>query len=806
MDIQTEAKRLVSEMTLEEKASLCSGEDFWRLKSVPRVGITENIMMTDGPHGLRKQVDGADPLGICDSYPATCFPAECATACSFDRELLNRIGAAIGEECRADDVSVILGPGANIKRSPLCGRNFEYFSEDPLLAGELAAAYINGVQSESVGTSLKHYAANNQEKLRMTVESVVDERTLRELYFPAFETAVKKAQPWTVMCSYNRLRGMYASDSHWLLTDVLRNEWGFTGLVVSDWGATNDRVAGVRAGMDLEMPAVNRAGDQAIVDAVRSGALPESEVDVCARRVTELILKSRLRTKAEYNIDTHHALARKAAAASAVLLKNDGALLPLKAGATIALIGAFAETPRYQGAGSSKINPHRIDSARSAFTEAGVKFDYAPGYDTAADAPDERLIAEACEAARGKDAVVLFAGLPDRYESEGFDRTRIDMPESHNRLIERVAQVNPNTVVVLQCGSVVACPWADGVPAILLSYLAGEASCSAAVDLLLGRENPSGKLAESWCYALSDNPSYNYFPGYPRSVEYRESVFVGYRYYDTAQKPVRYPFGYGLSYTTFAYGDLTLGHTRMRDSETLDVSFDVTNTGERAGSEIVQLYVAPEAAVIFRPAQELRAFEKIALAPGETKRVSLSLDRRAFAYYNVNVHDWAVESGAYEIRVGASSRDIRLCGTVQIEAENPVAAPDYRSSAPCYYDLSQGISAVPDEAFAALYGASLPAREMGKNDLHTHNSTMREIQNRWLGRVLVKAVKGKASGMAVDSEDMRLMVENMLDDAPLRMLLMTGGGAITPGMVNGLIDLLNHRVGSGLAKLLRKSK
>ncbi len=807
MDCKQQAQALVAKMTLSEKASLCSGADFWRLKSVPRVGIPENILVTDGPHGLRKQTAGADQLGLNDSVPSTCFPAACLTACSFDRALLMEIGKAIGEECRQEDVAVVLGPGVNIKRSPLCGRNFEYFSEDPLLAGELAAAFIEGVQSQNVGTSLKHFAANNQEKLRMTIESVVDERALREIYLSAFETAVKQAQPWTVMCSYNRLRGEYASDNRWLLTDVLRGEWGFDDLVVSDWGATNDRVAGVRAGMDLEMPAVSGDNDEAVGAAVERGQLPEAMLDTDACRVTELIVKARAREHMTYSIDTHHALARRAAAESAVLLKNEGSLLPLSSDMQIAIIGAFAETPRYQGAGSSKINPHRVDSALAAFTEAGVQFEYAKGYDLATDAPDEARIAEACALARGKDAAVIFAGLPDRYESEGFDRAHIDMPEGHVALIERVAAVNPNTVVVLMCGSVVALPWAERVRAILLSYLGGQAVCTAVTDLLLGRVNPSGKLAESWCRQLSDNPSYAYFPGDSRTVEYRESIFVGYRYYDAANVDVRYPFGYGLSYTTFAYDNLSLDRKAMRDSETLTVSFDVTNTGERAGAEIAELYVALQGeSAIFRPVQALCAFDKVWLAPGETKRVTMPLARRAFQYYNVAVHDWATESGTYEIRIGASSRDIRLCETVLVTAERPVAAPDYRKAAPCYYDLSNGICNVPDEAFAALYGGPLPPRQMQPGEPHTVNSTLREIQNRWLGRRLAAIVRKKAAGMFGDETDMHLMVSNVINDAPLRMMLMAGNGMVTPRMLAGLVDLLNRKPLSGLQKLVGKGK
>lgn len=789
MDYYKQAVKLVGEMSLEEKASLCSGEDFWHLKAIEQLSLP-SVMVTDGPHGLRKQNADADQLGINDSAPATCFPAECATACSFDAELTRKIGKAIGEECREENVAAVLGPGVNIKRSPLCGRNFEYFSEDPLVAGELAAGFIEGVQSQNVGTSLKHYAVNNQETRRMTTESVVDERALFEIYLPAFEAAIKKAQPWTVMCSYNKLRGEYASDSRFLLNDVLRERFGFTGLVVSDWGATNNRVAGVKAGMDLEMPAVSRANDKAIVAAVKNGNLTEEELDLCAARVVEFILKSKARKAMTYDRDAHHKLAREVAAASAVLLKNENNLLPIKKGKTIAVIGAMAEKPRYQGAGSSKINPNRVDSALDELLAAGFGFDYAAGYELSSDRPSEELIHEACEAARDKDYVLIFAGLPDRYESEGFDRKTIDMPSSHTELIRRVFQVNPHIAVVLQCGSVVECEWERYAEAILLSYLGGEATCGAAVDLLTGKLNPSGKLAESWCYKLSDCPSYKYFPGYGRSVEYRESIFVGYRYYDTAKKSVRYPFGYGLSYTSFKYGKTTLSKKKLNDNEELSVTVEVTNEGALDGAETVQLYVAPKNSKLLRPTQELRAFKKVFLKAGETAAVSLTLTPRAFCYFDVNAHEWAAESGDYEIRVGASSRDIKSICTVSVTAKNEASTFDYEKNAPSYLDLSNGVD-IKDAEFTALIGAPLPPREKTKREPHTVNSTIAEIQDRFFGRVLAKAMKKKSEQLMGDNEDMKLMVSAMLEEAPLRMLLMTGGDAMSPEKLNGIVEILN---------------
>ncbi len=802
MNDREQAKTLVAGMTLAEKASMCSGEDYWHLKAIDRLRLP-SIMVTDGPHGLRKQAKSADHLGISDSVPATCFPTASLTACSFDRELLGEIGRAIAEECRQENVAVLLGPGVNIKRSPLCGRNFEYFSEDPLLAGELAAAFINGVQSQNVGTSLKHFAANNQEKLRMTIESVVDERALREIYLTAFEIAVKKARPWTVMCSYNRLRGRYASDNRWLLTDVLREEWGFDGLVVSDWGATNDRVAAAHAGMDVEMPALSRAGDIAVEEAVRRGDLPPDDLDRIAERAVELILRSKAREAAAYDQAAHHALARRAAAESAVLLKNQDGILPLKAGQTLAVIGAMADKPRYQGAGSSKIHPHTVDSALDALSGAGFALVYAEGYDIDSDEPDEQRMLAACEAARGRDVAVIFAGLPDRYESEGFDRASLAMPDSHVRLIERVAAVNPHTVVVLQTGGVVECPWEPFVKAVLLQYLGGEAACGATADILTGRQNPCGKLAESWCRSLSDNPSYGQFPGYPQSVEYRESVFVGYRYYDTAGRDVRWPFGFGLSYSTFAYSELEPDREAITEQDGLKVSLKVTNTGARPGSEIVQLYVAPPSGGIFRPAQELRGFEKIRLEAGETKRVTFMLDRRAFAYYNTAVHGWTVEPGAYEIRAAASSRDVRLKRSVLLTADKPASAPDYRVCAACYYDLSQGLSP-SDASFSALLGHPLPQRRRQKDDPYTVNSTVAEIRSCWLGRMLSRIIGAAAQKMLGNDPDVRRMAKAMLNDAPLRMMLMAGGGAVTSERLNGIVDILNGRPLRGIRRMAKR--
>lgn len=651
-------------MTLEEKAGMCSGLDFWHLKHVDRLGIPE-VMVSDGPHGLRKQDDKGDHLGMNDSIKAVCFPPACLAACSFDRDLMHEMGSAIGREAQANDVSVVLGPAVNIKRSPLCGRNFEYYSEDPYLAGEIAAAFINGVQSEHVGTSIKHFAANNQEYHRMSGSSEVDERTLREIYFPAFETAVKKAQPYTFMCSYNQINGTFASENKWLLTDVLRGDWGFEGYVMSDWGAVNDRVPGLIAGLDLEMPGSGGFNDAEIVKAVKDGSLDEAVLDQAVERILRIIyLYADNHTPQEFTMEADHEEARRIAEESMVLLKNDG-VLPLNPSEKIAFIGGFAKNPRFQGGGSSHINCFRTASALDSLPEH-AQITYAEGFPADRDAYDETLAAAAIKAAENADKAVIFAGLPDSFESEGYDRSHMQLPSCQNRLISEILKVQPNTIVVLHNGSPVELPWRHEVKGILEAYLGGQAGGAAVTRILFGAVNPSGKLAETFPEKLSDNPSYLFF-GDGDKVEYREGIYVGYRYYDTKEMPVAYPFGYGLSYTTFAYSNLRLDKETMTDSDTLHVSFDITNTGSTAGKEIVQLYIRDLTRSTNRPLKELKGFEKVSLEPGETKTVTIELDYRSFAWYSTNLGDWYAAGGSYEIQVGSSSRDIRLLAKVTLK-------------------------------------------------------------------------------------------------------------------------------------------
>lgn len=664
--MERDLKKIVSEMTLEEKAGMCSGLDFWHLKEVEHLGIPK-VMVSDGPHGLRKQDEKGDHLGINDSIKAVCFPPAVLSACSFDRGLMEEMGKAIGREAQANDVSVVLGPAVNIKRSPLCGRNFEYYSEDPYLAGEIAAAFVKGVQSQHVGTSIKHFAANNQEYRRMSSSSEVDERTPREIYFPAFETAVKKAQPYTFMCSYNQINGTFASENKWLLTDVLRGEWGFKGYVMSDWGAVNDRVKGLEAGLELEMPASGGDNDAMIVKAVKDGALEEKILDQAVERILRIIFEyADHRKPQEFTMEKDHEEAQHIAEESMVLLKNENHILPLKTSEKAAFIGGFARNPRFQGGGSSHINCFKTTNVLDS-VPCDAQVVYAEGFPADRDFYDKALADEAVKAAAEADKAVIFAGLPESFESEGYDRSHMRLPECQNRLITEILKVQPNTVIVLHNGSPVEMPWLGEIKGLLETYLGGQAGGAAAANILYGKINPSGKLAETMPLKLSDNPSYLNFGG-GEKVEYREGIFVGYRYYDTKEMDVAFPFGYGLSYTTFAYSNLKLSMENPTEKDTVMVSADITNTGKSAGKEVVQLYIRDLTGSAIRPEKELKGFEKVFLEPGETKTVTMELNKRSFAWYNTELHDWFAASGDYEILVGASSRDIRLTETLHLNS------------------------------------------------------------------------------------------------------------------------------------------
>jgi beta-glucosidase len=665
---------LLTDLTLEEKASLCSGADFWRTTAVDRLGIPA-IMVADGPNGLRKQPEKGDHMGLGGSNPATCFPPAAGLGSSWNVELAQRVGMALGAEAAAEKIAVVLGPGINIKRSPLCGRNFEYLSEDPRLSGELGAAYVTGVQSNGVGTSLKHFAVNNQETERLRVSAEVDERTLREIYLAGFERVIAQAAPWTVMCSYNRINGVYASQDPWLLTEILRDEWGFEGAVVSDWGAVNDRVAGLAAGLDLEMPASDGTSDAAIVAAVQTGVLEEIVLDRAVLRLLELIERAQPMLAQLHTVDhgAHHELARAVATECVVLLKNDKGLLPLAPDTSVAVIGEFARTPRYQGTGSAQVVPTQLDNALDAIQAIVANpVSFAAGYvidaPTVTDASTTAgLLSDAVAVASAADTVLLFLGLPSSYESEGWDRDHMSLPPEQLDLLEEVVQANPQTIVVLSNGSAVTMSdWADKVPAIMEAWLLGQAGGAATADLIFGRANPSGRLAETIPLRLEDNPSFGNFPGDNLSVRYGEGLLVGYRHYDTRRMEVSYPFGHGLSYTTFEYAALT---TKATD-EGVAVSVEVTNTGSLAGQEVVQVYLSDPHAAVFRPLQELVGFTKVALDPGASTVVEFALNQRDLSIFHPTLGRWVVQQRAIYVEVGASSRDIRLRSTVQVAGES----------------------------------------------------------------------------------------------------------------------------------------
>ena len=719
------------------------------------------------------------------------MPPAATSACSWDEDLLREEGEALAEECLQEKVSVILGPGTNIKRSPVCGRNFEYFSEDPLLAGKMSANLINGCQSKGIGNSLKHFACNSQEAFRMVVNEVIDERTIREIYFPAFEIAVKEAQPWTVMNSYNRINGVYASQNYWLQEQVLRKEWGFKGLVLTDWGASVDRIPGLENGTDLEMPSSGTLNTQRIIDAVNNGTLKEDVLDKRVDNVVDLIIKSKpaLEKEFKFDIEAHHSIARKVAEGSMVLLKNEGGILPLKSGAKVAVIGELAKAPRFQGAGSSVINPTKLDNAYDELVKLGVDVTYAQGYEKGKDEINSQLVSEAKNVAAKADVALVFVGLTEEFEGEGYDRENINMPSSHNNLVSEIAKANENTVVVLAGGSVVYIPWISEVKALLNSGLGGQAGGSAVANILTGKVNPSGKTAETYPLTFEDNPTFGNYPGGPVVSEHKESVYIGYRYYDTAEKEVLFPFGYGLSYTTFEYSGIKLSAKEINDTDTLKVSFTIKNTGNVDGAEIAQVYVADKESTIFRPKKELRAFTKVFLKAGESKEVTLELSKRAFAYYNVNLGDWHVESGDFEIMVGASSRDIKLTDTVNVKSTVEAVVPDYRETAPAYYTAD--IKNITDEQWTAVYGQELPAREVDKSKPIDIYCCLNDARHTKWGGKICRLIENIMSKMGSDANGDGKMLAAMATQIPIRNFIAMSMGVFSPEMADGLIMMLN---------------
>ena len=765
---------IIIKLNLEQKCALLSGDTVFTTRGYKNAGVP-SITLSDGPNGVRKQAGAADHLGLNPSVPATCFPTAATVACSWDPALGEEIGRAMGEEAAAQEVAVLLGPGLNTKRSPLCGRNFEYFSEDPYLSGKMAAAYVRGIQSEGISACPKHFAVNSQELRRMASDSVVDERTLRELYLTGFEIVVKEAHPKALMSSYNLINGIYANENAHLLQDILREEWGFDGAVVTDWGGSNDHALGVKNGSTLEMPAPGGDAVRELLAAVRSGKIAEADVDARLDELLTLVLDTHAaveRHSRSFDADAHHALARRAAGESVVLLKNDDALLPLAEGTRVAVIGDFAETPRYQGAGSSAVNSIKVDTFLDCLNDSGLhSVGFAPGFDRQGK-PDAAKQAEAVALAAKADAVLLCLGLDEIKESEGLDRADMKLADNQIELLQAVREANPNTVVIVNAGASLETPWLAHCKALVYGALGGQAGAGAMVDVLTGKINPGGKLAETWANAYDDTPARDHFAGPGRTVQYREGLYVGYRYYQTAGVPVAFPFGHGLSYTQFAYSDL--------HADAHSATLTVTNTGDRAGAEIVQLYVAKPNAEIFRPAQELKAFAKVQLAAGESKTVTLALDDKAFRYWNTRTDSWEVEGGTYELRVGASSADIRLTAAVEVigtDALNP-----YAGKALPHYQSGQ-VQTVPDAEWETLLGRPIPDDRV-KID---RNMTLGELNHGrsplgWLVWAVLTALLN--ASYKKGKPDLNVLFQYNM---PLRALAKMTNGAISMGMVDGIV-------------------
>ena len=785
-------KEIIDRMTLEEKIALCSGKDFWHTKDFEKYGIP-SMMMCDGPHGLRKQEDAADMLGVNASVPATAFPTAAATGCSFDTELLGKIGAAITEEAKANQVGLVLGPGANLKRNPLCGRNFEYLSEDPYLSGKLAAAFIKEAQKNGIGTSLKHFACNNQEYKRFSSDSILDARTLRELYLSAFEIAVKEGKPKTGMSSYNKINGVHSSENKELLTDILRKEWGFDGVVVTDWGGMSDRIKSFAAGCDLSMPGGSAYMEKETVEAVKKGALSEDAVNLAADRMLTLVRDAAevLKEKTTYDKEAHHALACEAAEKSAVLLKNEEHILPLKKEEKIALIGVMAKEPRYQGAGSSHINPTKLEKLTEQMPEAI----YAAGCDISGDTTEE-LLAEAVKAAKEAEKVIICAGLTDSYESEGFDRENMKMPQGHIRMIEEVAKVNPNVVVVLMCGSVVEVPWADQVKGILYMGLSGQAGALAIRNLLYGEANPSGRLAETWPNRYEDCPSAAFYANGKKDAQYREGIYVGYRYYDKAGVPVRFPFGYGLSYTSFTYSTPVIS----KAAEGYQVQVEVTNMGAFAGGEVVQLYVGAPQDGIHRPLRELKGFQKVYLAQGESRTVTFALNDRSFAVWS---DGFKVPEGSYEIFIGGTPKSLISAGTVQMEAKGEnVTISDWQAGS--WYEKPEGI--ISKEQWEKMLGHTVEEPELVKGHFSMDNTVMEMKNYSFVMKVMYKGVeasvaKGFEGKVDYSIPEFRMMMASSADCSMSSMQICSG---MKGHLMEGMLAMANGHFFKGIKLMIKK--
>ncbi len=782
-------EEIIRKMTLAEKCGLLSGKDVWHTRDVEHAGVP-SVMLSDGPSGLRKQEGEGDHLGLNASIKATCFPSAGTVANSWDLELAENVGTALGREAAAAQVGVLLGPGLNVKRSPLCGRNFEYFSEDPYLSGKMAAAYVRGIQSQGVSACPKHFAANAQEMHRMANDSEMDERTLRELYLTNFEIAIREGKPKCLMTSYNQVNGVYANENTHLLSDILRGEWGYTGMVVTDWGGCNDIVEGVRAGSNLEMPGTGDDGPTQLYMAVKEGRLPEEVLDQRVDELLGLVFGVKDAEKQNVDLEAQHLVALEAAKKTVVLLKNDDSILPLAKDAKIALIGDFAQVPRYQGAGSSLVNSYKISNIeeiiRNVFTNVTG---YAPGF-TRADQEDTALVLNAVTLAKGADVAVVCLGLPEVFESEGLDRTHMHIPDNQIRMLEAVAAVNPNTVVVFSGGSSVEMPWLSCCKALLWAGLGGQAAANAVVDVLCGDVNPGGKLAETFPVAYEDLPVSRYYPGAERTSEYREGMFVGYRYTETAQVPVTFPFGFGLSYTTFSYSNIKATPEK--------VCFDITNTGTCAGDEVAQVYIAMPGSKILRPARELKGFARVSLESGETKTVEICLDDKAFRYFNVKTNKWETESGEYEIQVGASSRDIRLKASVAVKGSN-APVPD---TARADFISVDSLMDVPDETFAAMLGRPIPEKLYSRTELEPNDplDQLYRAKNP-IARLGFRILDNqRKKSLAAGKPDLNIL---FIFNEPFRALSKMLGGMLTQEMSEAVRFMCNGHWHRGLGRLIK---
>ena len=790
---------VLNQMSLEDKIRCCSGKDFWHCESFPELGVPE-IMVTDGPHGLRKQVGDSDQLGIADSFSSVCFPTASLSACSWDKDLLTKMGQTLGQEALNQKVSVILGPGVNIKRNPLCGRNFEYFSEDPLLSGQLASHLIQGIQSQGIGTSLKHFAGNNQELDRMTGSSNIDQRALYEIYLKPFEIAVKGSQPWSVMCSYNKINGIHSSSNPWLLTEILREQWGFKGLVMSDWGAAHERSTDIKAGLDLEMPGNHQFYLDQVKTALQAGSIKIEDIDRCALRVLDLINKSipALFKNVAIDEDSHRAFARKVAQESIVLLKNYQGLLPLDPVKEVLVLGELAEIARIQGSGSSQVHPIKIDSFLDGLDHAKIPYSFKKGYNVL-NGNDTSLIEDSIKSIQTNQLVVVFVGLTEELESEGFDRLTMNLPQSHDALIEAVLRKTSKVVVILAGGSAVEMPWAKQVKAILNGYLPGEAGGDALVDILFGSVNPSGKLAETYPLTYEDCPSSQSFGFEQKQVNYRESIFVGYRYYDSAKKEVLFPFGHGLSYTSFSYRDLSYVEQVL--------SFTLTNTGDRSGSEIIEVYVSNLTRANFFPSHELKAFEKVFLKAGESKVIHLTLEESAFQYYDTSYQQFIIAEGDYEIQVGASSQDLRLRKTITLK--NKGIQHVEKAWIKTWYDTLEGQPTNKD--FAFVYEKEIPVETVLKRGQFTLDCSLSDMSATLAGKMMrlvsleMLMKTGHYTKADTQSNHFKMMMSFVMT-TPLRSTMLMSQGTLSESMAMGVVELANGHYLKGLKGILKKKK